>query len=165
MDEIAVKTAIAGAKLTIDIVPDTCVITRVRDHLLPAEWQAIAKAYVDHSNSICQICGSEIANDCQEVWQFNDETIMLTLTGFQTVCSGCFRVRYVERSSAPGEVQFAVFYLARINGWSEELSRFYINVCFRVWDKRSEMDWSMDLSFIKRNFKFQIVVKQPPFNT
>lgn len=159
MNEIAIKQAIAGARLTVEPVPDTCLITRLRDHVAPAAWDLISRRTAADADRRCRLCDTLDARrplECAEVWDFDGVRRQITLIGPATLCVPCFRARSIGRGDGGDAVQLAVFQIAKVNGWTETLARFYVNVCFRVWDTRSQYDWVMDLSYIKINFQIQI---------
>lgn len=161
MNIAAIKKAVAEARLTIDIVPENCPVKDIRHHLPPEEWESIASAYIEQSNYLCRICGSTTtrATECREVWEFDDTRRLLTLVGFQAVCAKCSCVRALRRSSTPQEFQLAVYQLAQVNRWSEDLARQCIKTLFRVCETRGEKQWRMNLEFIRRNFSYQLLVK------
>jgi hypothetical protein len=156
MDETAIIKAIAGAGLTIDMVPDTCKISSVQDLLDPAKWNLIKTKTAAAALPLCRICGASGGTkpaECAEIWRFDENKLIITLAGFQTLCRACFRVRALTHGSDERKVKFAVFHLVKINGWSKELAQFYVNVCFRVWETRSMSEWKMELTYLRRNFK------------
>ncbi len=41
-------------------------------------------------------------------------------------------------------------HLANVNGWTMEHTMLYVQECFQVWQKRSQHQWKLDISYLDK---------------
>lgn len=137
--------------LTIELVPKTCWYSNVRSEVTRAQWDHLRKITYQKANYVCEICGgrgSKHPVECHEIWKFNDEAQTQILTGLIALCPSCHEVKHIGLAGKRGRSREARSHLATVNKWSLAQAQQYINDAFMVWSKRSEHDWSLDISWI-----------------
>ena len=89
--------------LTIELVPSTCWFSNVRDHVSKSIWDKLRKATYRQSNYRCEICGdrgSKHPVECHEIWHYDDDKYIQTLTGLTALCPDCHRVKHIGLAQA-----------------------------------------------------------------
>ena len=144
-----------GPRLFIELVPRTCWLSNVRNHVTKEQWDTIRKHTFRTARYVCQICGErgrEWPVECHELFQYDDVTNMQKLLAFQALCPTCHRVKHFGLTQVKGLEAEAFGQLCRVNGWTEEQARKHVNDQFALWHKRSEQEWSIDLSYLESHF-------------
>lgn len=138
-------------KLTIELVPATAWYSNVRSNVTPSQWDVLRKECYKNAGYKCEICGGKGPKhpvECHEIWEYNDESFTQTLKGLIALCPKCHSVKHIGRSNAIGKGQEALLHLSKVNGIKEDEAIGYINESFKVWSKRSESNWTLDISFL-----------------
>jgi len=60
----------------------------------------------------------------------------------------CHEVKHMGRAGAMGRARQAIQHLMKVNGWSEDDALAYVEVAFEVWSRRSQEEWTLDLSWL-----------------
>ncbi len=139
--------------LTIELVPSTCWFKNVRSQVSAADWDKLKKLTARAAGYRCEICGGRGPKwpvEAHEVWDYNDRTHMQTLTGLIALCPDCHSVKHIGLAVSRGREQPTLEHLARVNGWSVEDARLYMEVQFEVWSQRSTHNWTLDISWLER---------------
>jgi hypothetical protein len=163
MKKEEIKELFTNARLTIELVPKTCWFSNVRDHLSKSQWRKISNFVAEKADHHCEICGSQGKKhrvECHEIWNYNDKELTQTLAGLIALCPACHRVKHIGRTSEVGNLQYSIYQLARVNKWSEQLARLYYEVSMLIWQKRSQFQWKLDLSYIEREIGIRIEEKR-----
>jgi len=150
-------------KLTIELVPETCWYSNVRDHVTNGEWDVIRRATYRKAGYVCEICGGkgkEWPVECHEAWEYNDKTHTQKLLRTIALCPNCHSVKHYGRTQMMGGEEEAFKHLMKVNKWNKDKARKYINEIADIWVERSEHDWKLDLSWLKKEFSIKVKEKR-----
>lgn len=149
-------------KLSISLVPRTSWFTNLRSILPPKKWDELRKSVYLRANYRCEICqgqGSRHPVECHEKWAYNEETKIQRLTGLIALCPACHEVVHIGLAQLRGRYQQALHHLAKVNDWSLEKAERYVQLKFEVWQRRSESEWTVDVSWLDHDVKIDQEVK------
>ena len=135
--------------LTVELVPRTAWRRNVRSHVSRAEWERLRAQTLQRAGHRCEICGARGRLECHEVWHYDDQRHVQKLTRLIALCPACHEVKHIGLAGARGRSPQAVAHLARVNGWSLQDARHYLEACFEVWSARSNHQWTLDLSYLE----------------
>lgn len=146
-------------KLDIELVPKTLWFSNVRSIISKSDWDMIRKSTYKKANYKCEICGG-IGNkwpvECHELWYYDDENRVQTLTGLIALCPDCHRVKHLGRTSVFGNVDTSIDHFCNINNISNLDANRYIESVFEVWRERSKFSWKLNLDWLEYNFNVKI---------
>lgn len=138
--------------LTIELVPRSAWYRNVRSNVSAEEWDRLRRATAKRAGNECEICGGRGARwpvECHEVWSYDDERHVQKLERLIALCPPCHEVKHVGLAGARGRGDAALAHMARVNGWSREDARHYLEACFEVWARRSNHQWTLDLTYLE----------------
>ena len=140
-------------KLTVELVPKTAWFSNLRSHVDEATWNKLKKETALKANNKCEICGGRGPKwpvECHEIWNYNDEKHEQKLEGLIALCPSCHEVKHIGLASVKGRREKAEKHLAKVNGWTIEDARHYIEYSFEIWTRRSNHEWKLDLSWAEK---------------
>lgn len=141
------------AKLTIELVPETCWFSNLRSELTPQQWDRVRHRCYLNANYRCQVCGGKGKKwpvECHEIWHYDDINHVQKLTGTIALCPACHEVKHIGHARIKGRETQALKHLARVNGWTITQARNYMFDCFRKWSGRSDYEWALDCTWLSR---------------
>ena len=141
-------------KLTIELVPQGQWGANLRKVLPKSDWDKLRKRQYILANYCCEICGGRGPKwpvECHEVWEYDDQNKIQTLTGLVALCPPCHRVKHMGRSMAVGEGEEAVSHFMDVNDCSRNVADAYVEEAFMPWQDRSGYEWDLELSWLKDN--------------
>lgn len=133
--------------LQVELVPRTCWFSNVRKNIRSAEWDKLRKATYQKAGHICEICGGQGSRwpvECHEIWHYDDENLTQTLRGLIALCPSCHEVKHIGLATLHGRGQIAQSHLEKINGWTEEQSKTYLELVTAIWVERSKHQWELN---------------------
>jgi hypothetical protein len=141
----------AGAEpiLTIELVPQTCWFSNVRDQVSPRDWDRIRSQVYEKAGRRCEICGGRGPRhpvECHEVWEYDEAAGIQRLVRMIALCPACHEVKHIGLAGVRGRADLAREHLAKVNGWSPEVADRYVQEAFAMWRLRSGRSWSLDVS-------------------
>ena len=137
-------------RLTVELVPRGQWGANLRSELSRKEWDRLRRASYKAADYKCEICGGVGRRhpvECHERWDYNEATKTQTLVGLISLCPACHQVKHIGRSFAIGKGPQAMAHLMKVNGWSEDEATLYVEGAFEVWHRRSNEDWTLDISW------------------
>ena len=140
-------------KLTIELVPQTSWANNVRAVLTAKQWRTLASIVSDRAWNVCEICGGTGPNhpvECHEIWEYNEKTQIRKLAGMIALCPDCHMVKHIGYARTQGKEEQAIKHLMKVNKMTKKEAKAYISECFQTWINRSQIDWKLDLSGLKR---------------
>lgn len=140
-------------KLTIELVPKTAWYSNVRSNVTTAEWDVIRKECYKKAGYKCEVCsgkGPKHPVECHEIWEYNDESLKQTLLGLIALCPDCHSTKHVGLAQIQGRFEVVLNQLMTVNEITKEEAEKYVNECFDVWEKRSQNDWELDITFLEK---------------
>lgn len=139
--------------LTLDLVPSTTWYDNLRSRLKPAEWDRLRKATYAAAGHRCEVCGGKGRRwpvEAHEIWQYDEATRVQRLAGLVALCPSCHEVKHFGRAQTVGRGDAAFAHLMRVNRWTEDQACEHIEESFAVWEHRSSIRWTLDLSWLDR---------------
>jgi hypothetical protein len=138
-------------RLTVELVPSTCWFSNLRSELSQQDWDRLRHATYERAGQRCEVCGqrgSAHPVECHEVWEYDDEHHVQRLAGLVALCPACHESKHIGYATSTGRSSQARSHLARINGWSMDSVELYLEAEFEQWSRRSQHEWSLDLSWL-----------------
>ncbi|MCA3266825.1 MAG: hypothetical protein ING19_12230 [Azospirillum sp.] len=147
-------------------------IVPLRPHLIPssswgsslaniaANWRDIKAPHIAARGGSCAVCGCVPVRrlpDCHEIWTYRmpeadaggiKEPGLQTLIGLESVCEDCHEIFHLSLATARGRGEIAAVRLAALNQWNAAELEAGLDTIMRSWERRSEIDWILDLSFL-----------------
>jgi hypothetical protein len=141
-------------KLTIEVIPKSLWEVNLRNKIGQPTWDKIRKTCYAKARHLCEICGgvgTKHPVECHEIWEYDDKTRVQKLVGFIALCPACHEVKHYGRACAIGRAEEAQRHFLKINGCTPQQMRRYIEEVKVLWEKRSESEWTQDLSWFEKN--------------
>jgi hypothetical protein len=151
-------------RLTVELVPRTAWWSNVRSNVSRSEWEkckryAKAKSTLD-GQPVCAICsgsgleqGRKYPVEAHEIWHYDDDRQIQTLVDIIPLCPRCHQCTHLGRTretSNPRQWAEVIEHLQEVNGWPDWKVERYVLLMFKIWEVRSQMQWSLDVSFLER---------------
>jgi len=120
---------------------------------------------VQRAGNRCEVCGAapvptqKLWTEAHERWEFDEFFRTQTLRRLICLCTTCHLSTHFGFAKTQGKERQAMAHLMRVNGWNAEEAASHINGAFRLWQKRSRIEWFLDLSMLSGA---GIEVKEPP---
>jgi hypothetical protein len=144
--------------LTLDLVPATTWYDNLRSRLRPAEWDRLRRATYAAAGNVCEVCGGKGRRhpvECHEIWQYDEDARVQRIAGLVALCPACHEVKHFGRAQAIGRGDVAIRHLMRVNRWTVEQAMDHIRDSFEAWSRRSQVEWTLDLSWLDRTHPSQ----------
>jgi len=136
-------------QLTIELVPATSWFKNARTVLSKAEWDVARKQVYKAAGHVCEICGDQGPRwpvECHEVWTFEDARNWQKLERLQALCPDCHLVKHYGFAQIKGWEKRAFDQLCKVNEWSKLTGQQYVGESFKLWQKRSQKSWTVDIT-------------------
>lgn len=144
-------------KLTIELVPISSWYRNVRSNVSRERWDELRFECYNKAKFLCEICGEDGNNqgydhkvECHEIWDYNDETHVQKLIGLIALCPLCHKTKHSGFAGVNGEEELVIKHLMKVNNMDEYQAKSYLKKVFGEWDRRSEHNWTVDISFLKK---------------
>lgn len=147
------RSALTEPLLTVELVPQTCWFSNVRDHVNKKTWDTLRKATYKKAEYLCEICGGrgdQWPVECHEIWDYDDKNHIQILKGLIALCPKCHEVKHIGLTGLRGKEKEAKIHLAQVNAWNDEETEIYLKKVWRIWHKRSQQEWKLDLSWLEQ---------------
>jgi len=147
------QAALTEPLLTVELVPQTCWFSNVRDHVSKKTWDMLRQSTYQEAGYVCEICGGRGSRwpvECHEMWHYDDDKHIQTLVGLIALCPSCHAVKHIGLSGLQGKGAEAEAHLARVNGWTKEETATYLEQVWHIWEKRSRYEWRLDLTWLEK---------------
>jgi hypothetical protein len=143
-------------KLTIELVPRGQWGSNLRSELKRSEWDKLRKECYSLAGYKCEICegkGRRWPVEAHEIWDYDENTKTQRLLGLIALCPPCHEVKHIGRANATGNGPRAERQLMKVNGWTESDAAHYIDDAFEVWMRRSQENWTLDISWVTKELE------------
>src|SRR5687768_1462300 len=150
--------------LTVEMVPSTCWFSNLRSELSADQWDGLRRDVSERSGRGCEVCGQRGTAhpvECRGVWEYDDKRHVQRLVGLMALCPSCHEAKHMGYASSIGRGGQARAHLARVNGWSMDDVELYLEMQFEQWSRRSQHEWSLDLTWLQQ-FGIEVNPKRPP---
>lgn len=128
-----------------DLVPSTSWFKNLRNKD-PKAWEIIRKASYAKAENQCEICGAKGKLHCHENWSYNEQSGIQKLESLISLCADCHEVKHIGLAEVKGRLEQALTHMIKINGIKLEEAIGIVREAFKIWAKRSKMNWKLDVS-------------------
>lgn len=150
-------------RLTVELVPRTTWWTNVRSKISRKDWEKCKDYSKAKTNGTCILCGGSgltqgrrYATEAHEVWAYDDTRKIQTLVDIIPICPRCHQVKHMGRSRAvsdPRQWAELIQHFMDVNemneGNGDAITEYLMNA-FDVWERRSQFEWELDVSFLEK---------------
>jgi hypothetical protein len=140
-------------QLTIELVPNTCWYSNVRSNVSKQDWDNLRHHTYKQASHRCEVCGGvgqQHPVECHEIWNYDDQQHIQTLTELIALCPACHECKHIGLAQIKDRGEIALQHLAKVNKWSLEQAEEYVSDCFKIWHRRSQFNWKLDISYLKQ---------------
>ena len=137
-----------GDGLFVDLVPKSCWFTNVRFCVSETDWMRIHRMVTSRAVDECEICGSTLHLEAHERFDFNDSSRTQTLKRLICLCKACHLSTHLGYAKTQGQSDQAFAHLMTVNKWTEDKAIQHVKWAFKVWAKRSQVAWDLDISML-----------------
>ena len=146
-------------KLKIEMVPQPLWNLNLRYLLKQKKWDQIRKRELKRVKNekyqyVCEICKNpKDVLDCHEIWNYDDEFKIQTLTGLMMLCKRCHLIKHIgfaTNLAMEGKCNFdnLIRHFCMINKLNADDFYDHYEQQVALWDERSKHKWTQDLKFI-----------------
>jgi len=143
-------------KLTIEMIPITTWNDNVRSMASQMEWDYLRKKTYRQAKYRCEICGGKGSKhpvECHEIWSFDNSNHIQKLERLIALCPMCHKVKHWGLSTSKGLQKQCMSHICKINGWTEDDCKLYLEIVYEQWMKRSNYCWKVDISILDSMLK------------
>jgi hypothetical protein len=139
-------------RLRIELVPESCWYSNLRDVLPTEAWDRIRRHVYAACGWRCAICGARGPLHCHEVWSYDDAARIQRLEGCLALCEDCHRVKHLGYAgilASEGRLDFErlVAHFLRVNRCDRATFEQHRAAAFVEWEERSRHVWTTDFGF------------------
>jgi len=138
--------------LTVELVPQSAWGKNLRSELSKKDWDRLRKQTYEAAAHHCEICmgqGRKHPVECHEVWDYDHRTYTQKLIRLIALCPACHQAKHFGLAQIQGKEKQAITHMMKVNGWTERQVREHIRDAARLWNQRSEHEWTLDLSWLE----------------
>jgi hypothetical protein len=142
-------------KLTIDLVPESTWDKNVRTMVSQKRWDEIRKKVYVAADHKCEICGAAPKRlECHELWEYDDKNHIQKLIKLLALCWHCHAIQHLGHTQILAEqgrcdINEVLEHFCAVNNCTSEDFIEYKEKQFKVWKKRSQHSWELDVSLLK----------------
>lgn len=137
-------------KLVPDLIPRTSFFKNLRSLLSVREWDRIRVDVYEKAGHKCETCGCDTrVLHCHEVWDYNENAEIQTLTGLVALCCACHEVKHIGLAQVQGRLEQAMDHMMKVNGIGRMRAKEIVEEAFRTWTRRNRMKWYLDVSALE----------------
>lgn len=152
-------------KIHIELVPKTCWFSNVRSQVASSDWDWLRKEAYKAANHKCEVCGCKGRLEAHEIWHYDDTNLIQKLHGITAVCKSCHELYHLGFTSINGKLPQALKRLSRVNSWTMETTKEYVDIVFEIWMARSRKNWTLDLKLLDDcNIPYKLIDKDTRLN-
>jgi len=154
-----------GSGLFVDLVPKSAWFSNLRSCVTDSDWQRIRAMVVARAGNKCEICGAAPNRDqklwmeAHERWDYDEFFRTQTLRRLICLCTTCHLATHFGFAKTQHRDREAFAQLMRVNNWHADQAVGHINRAFKLWQKRSEIQWDLDVSML---LGAGVEVEEPP---
>ncbi|WP_017594916.1 DUF5710 domain-containing protein [Nocardiopsis potens] len=143
-----------GSGLYVDLVPSTCWFTNVRSCVPQRDWERLRRMVVGRAGRRCEVCGAAAAPaertwlEVHERWTYDPASRVQALRRLICLCTPCHTVTHFGLAQVRGRAAEALAHLREVTGMTDAQAREHVDDAFTVWEARSALAWTLDLSML-----------------
>ena len=144
-----------GYKLTFELVPEECWRANLRSFLTQTQWDVVRKDAYKKSGYKCSVCGAKGRLEAHEIWRYDDENTLQTLTGVTALCAACHKVVHISRTYLFGEGEEAMWHFVKVNGCTQSDFHAEMSRANEEYLRRNQVEgWTTDVSWLMETYGF-----------
>jgi len=146
------RVPIGSGRLTIELVPETCWVSDIREVIPPSAWEHLRRRVDADARHRCEVCGQrggEHDTECHEVWEYDEAQHTQRLKRMVALCHRCHQVMHIDRAGEAGAAHAALEHFAVVNGCGVGDAQRHRALALRRWRERSRHGWSLDLQALR----------------
>jgi len=137
-------------KLSIELVPAKCWGKNLRTRIKRSQWRELRKKVCAGQGGVCCICGAGGKLFCHEIWAYDDERHVQTLTGFRAICGLCnyvthFGLAFQLAGQGQINIDSVIEHFMTVNGVGRAEFQAHAAEANREWRVRSGYEWQTGL--------------------
>ena len=139
-------------KLEIELIPDGCFKSNLRNILSKKQWDFIKQDAKMRSNNKCSICGkSSCRLDAHERWSYDIKNGIQKLEDVIAVCSDCHGAIHMNRSQLFANAEKIENHYIKVNGCTYSEMRADMGRANQLQQERNKVaEWKLDITWLKR---------------
>lgn len=143
-----------GKGLFVDLVPRTCWFTNVRSCVEPRDWERLRRMITRRAEHRCEVCGAAEDRavkrwlEAHERWTYDARTRAQALRRLICLCTDCHTVTHFGYAQVRGLAEQALAHLMKVTRMTESQAHSHVEEAFALWEERSRVTWSLDLSML-----------------
>jgi len=152
-DVTLLRSVLSEPPLTVELVPQTCWFSNVRDHVNESIWDQLRNTAYKAAEYYCEICGGQGEKwplECHEVWEYRENKHIQILKRLSVLCPSCHEVKHIGHAEIRGRGEAAKQHLSTVNNWNSENTEEYLQEVWGIWEKRSRYKWKLDLTWLEK---------------
>jgi hypothetical protein len=149
-------------KLTIELVPEPCWYSNLRNQIEQPDWDKLRKQVYANYNHHCGICERTSKTlHCHEIWHYDDRAHIQQLEGFIALCPMCHHCKHIGYAgilAEQGKLDFqrVINHFCRVNACTQGEYKVHEAAAWRMWERRSQHRWKTDLG------AYSSLIEPPP---
>lgn len=148
-------------KLVVELVPSTCWCSNVRDHVTTDVWRDICRVVYKAANYRCEVCGGYgEAHPVEGHEQFSYVNRVQTLDRIIALCPSCHLCKHPGFAATKGRTPEVYEQLMRVNKWTYAEADAHLRHAFKIWERRSQHPWHLDLAYLAIHFGIEVSEKR-----
>lgn len=144
-------------KIEFEMVPENMWQINLRHLLKKSEWDKIRKDVYEKAEGKCKICGKKSKRlEAHEFWEYIEDKKIQKLKEVVALCSICHKTIHIGFANALGLTDKCFKNYCKLNNCTERECIKDYNDAVLNWQKRSKIDWILDLSWLEENYNIII---------
>lgn len=138
--------------LSIELIPSSNWAVNVRSEM-KNEWDNLKRDCYHEANYQCSVCGGkgeEHPVECHEKWSYDMETGIQKLERLIALCPTCHLTKHWGKALLDHKEDIVKKHILQVNHWKEKDLNKYLQEVFFIFDLRSKIQWTLDLSLVRR---------------
>lgn len=141
---------VTALRLTIELVPRSAWGRSLYGTMARSRWQTLRKRTLAQRGERCEVCGSERPPFvCDEIWRYDDESAIATLTGLRIICRMCSFVKHFGHAGVLAQqgsidVEDVIAHFCRVNACDRSAFDRHRSEAGDLWLDRCRIIWRID---------------------
>lgn len=134
------------------LIPSTSFFTNLRSMLPASEWDRLRRDCYQKAGHVCEVCGGRGPKhpvECHEIWKYNTKKGVQRLDGLIALCPACHEVVHFGLAQVRGRGKIALKHMMKVNSMPEQQCLEIVEDAFRVWERRNQTKWKLDISKVR----------------
>lgn len=139
--------------LFVDLIPASSWGNNARAVISIGAWGAVRAFVLQRCMGVCECCNDEYAREVHERWSYDEESGVQTLRRLLGICKECHEATHYGLAEVMGKADEAKQHIMQVENLTEKQVDEQINEAFRIWRRRSSVQWKIDLSALPEHIR------------